>query len=345
MVTIKDIAKKAGVSTATISYVLNNEGKISEETRRRVLKIVDEMNYKRNTIAKSLRTSKTSTIGIVAEDITVFNTSSIINGINKFVEDQGFHIILTNLRLHQRTGLNYSNIKSYMAEISESIDVLLSRQIEGIIYIGVHPRDVTGVVRKTNKPTVYTYCYTSGDDYCVNYDDKLAAYEITNYFIKMGHENIAVISGPADSLATCERLHGYKDALNENNLLYNPDYIESGDWEFESGISAIKKILSKNKKPPTAIFAMNDLMAAGAIEAAFELGYSVPDDFSVIGFDNREFSRFYRPRITTMDLPLNKMGEKSAEILINLINGKKVNKKSYKIRCRLIKRDSVKKIK
>jgi LacI family transcriptional regulator len=90
---------------------------------------------------------------------------------------------------------------------------------------------------------------------------------------------------------------------------------------------------------------MNDLMAAGAIEAIFELGYSVPDDLSVIGFDNREFSRFYRPRITTMDLPLNQMGEKSAEILINLINGKKINKKSYRIKCRLIKRDSVKKIK
>ena len=182
MVTIKDIAKRADVSTATVSYVLNNKGKISEETRSRVLKIVNEMNYKRNTIAKSLRTSKTNTIGIVAEDITVFNTSSIINGINKFVEEQGFHVILTNLRLHQKTGLNYSDIKNYMAEISESIDVLLSRQIEGIIYIGVHPRDVTGIIRKINKPIVYTYCYTAADDYCVNYDDKLAAYEITNYY-------------------------------------------------------------------------------------------------------------------------------------------------------------------
>jgi LacI family transcriptional regulator len=345
MVTIKDIAKRADVSTATVSYVLNNKGKISEETRSRVLKIVNEMNYKRNTIAKSLRTSKTNTIGIVAEDITVFNTSSIINGINKFVEEQGFHVILTNLRLHQKTGLNYSDIKNYMAEISESIDVLLSRQIEGIIYIGVHPRDVTGIIRKINKPIVYTYCYTAADDYCVNYADKLAAYEITNYFIKMGHEKIAVISGPADSLATCERLQGYKEALRENNLLYDSDYIESGDWEFESGVSSIKRILSKNKKPPTAIFAMNDLMAAGAIEAAFEMGYSVPDDLSVIGFDDREFSRFYRPRITTMGLPLNEMGTKSAEILINLIDGKKVDKKSYNIKCRLIERDSVKKIK
>lgn len=303
------------------------------------------MNYRRNTIAKSLRTSKTSTIGIIAEDITVFNSPSIIDGINKFVEEQGFHIILTDLRLNKRIGINYSNIKSCIAEISESIDVLLSRQIEGIIYIGVHPRDVTGIIRKMNKPVVYTYCYTTRDDYCVNYADKLAAYEITDYFINMGHEKIAVISGPIDSLATGERLQGYKEALMDNNLLYNPDYIKTGDWEFESGVSAIKKILSQNKELPTAIFAMNDLMAAGAIEAAFNLGYSVPDDLSIIGFDNREFSRFYRPRITTMDLPLSEMGAKSAEILINTINGKKVSEKSYKIKCRLIKRDSVKKYK
>jgi len=345
MTTIKDIAKKAGVSTATISYVLNNKGQISEGTRSRVLKIVNEMNYRRNIIAKSLRTSKTNTIGIIAEDITVFNSSSIIDGINKFVEEQGFHIILTNLRLSKRIGINYSDINSCILEISESIDVLLSKQIEGIIYIGVHPRDVTGIIRKINKPVVYTYCYTTRDDYCVNYDDKLAAYDITNYFINIGHEKIAVISGVIDSLATRERLQGYKKALMDNNLLYNPDYIKTGDWEFESGFSAFKKILSQHKEPPTAIFAMNDLMAAGAIEAAFRLGYSVPDDLSIIGFDNREFSRFYKPRITTMDLPLSKMGIRSAGILIDIINGKKVRKKSYKIKCRLIKRDSVKKYK
>jgi LacI family transcriptional regulator len=345
MTTIKDIAEKAGVSTATISYVLNNKGKISEETRGRVLKIVNEMNYRRNSIAKSLRTSKTNTIGIIAEDITVFNTSSIIDGINKFVEEKGFHLILTNLRLNQRLGLNYSDIKSCISEISESIEVLLSRQIEGIIYIGVHPRDVTGIIRKINKPVVYTYCYTSRDDYCVSYDDKLAAYEITDYFLKMGHKKIAVISGPVDSLATSERIQGYKEALRNSNLSYKHDYIVSGEWDFESGVRAFKKILSKHKTPPAAIFAMNDLMAAGAIEAAFSFDYSIPDDFSIIGFDNREFSGFYRPRITTMSLPLNEMGRKSAEILTDVINGKKVSKKSYKIKCRLIKRDSVKKIK
>ncbi len=346
MSTIKDIAKKAGVSTATVSYVLNNNGQISEETRSRILKIVSEMNYKRNIIAKSLRTSRTNTIGIIAEDITVFNSSSIIDGINKFVEEQGFHVILTNLRLSKRIGIKYSEINSCISEISESIDVLLSRQIEGIIYIGVHPRDVTGIIRrKLNKPVVYTYCYTTRNDYCVNYADKLAAYEITNYFINIGHEKIAVISGPIDSLATRERLQGYKKALIDNNLVYSPDYIKTGDWEFGSGITAIKEILSKHTDPPTAIFAMNDLMAAGAIEAAFRLGYSVPDDLSIIGFDNREFSKFYRPTITTMDLPLNEMGIRSAEILIDIINGKKVKTKSYKIKCRLIKRDSVKKYK
>ncbi|RCW62420.1 LacI family DNA-binding transcriptional regulator [Halanaerobium sp. ST460_2HS_T2] len=344
MATIKDIAKKAGVSTATVSYVLNDSAQISKETREKVLKIVDEMNYKRNNIAKSLRTNKTNTIGVIVEDMTVFNSPQIIDGINRYVEEHGFHIILSNLRLNKKIGNSFEKAAKYSEEISETIDVLLTRQVDGIIYIGEHPRDVSGIIKNIDKPVVYTYCYSSEENsYSVNYNDKLASYQATNYLINLGHQRIAVISGMINSRPSHERLQGYQQALIDNNLNLDPALIRTGNWEYDTGFKLSKELL-KSQNPPTAVFAFNDLMAVGVIDGAQSIGYKVPADLSVIGFDNREFSHFFKPKLTTIDLPLNKMGEKATKKLIDLIKERKIKRNSSKIECKLIERASVKKI-
>lgn len=344
MATIKDIAKKAGVSTATVSYVLNDNAQISKETRKKVLKVVKEMNYKRNNIAKSLRTNKTNTIGVIVEDMTVFNSPQIIDGINKYVENQGMHIVLSNLRLNKKIGNQYNRVKKYSEEIKETIDVLLTRQIDGIIYIGEHPRDVNSIISDVGKPLVYSYCYNSKkESYSVNYNDKKAAYQAVEFLINSGHKKIAVISGMTNSRSSLKRLEGYKKALQDNGLSSESGLIKNGDWEYESGCRLGREIMQK-KERPTALFAFNDLMAAGAIDGAESLGFKVPEDLSVMGFDNREFSRFSKPALTTMDLPLTEMGEKAAEILIKLINEEKIEFKDISLECALIKRDSVKNI-
>jgi LacI family transcriptional regulator len=343
MVTLRDIAKKANVSTATVSYVLNNSAQISKETREKVLKVVDELNYKGNKIAKSLRTNKTNTIGVIVEDMTVFNSPQIIDGINEYVEEKGFHIILSNLRLNKKINNHFEKISTVAAEIEDNIYDLLGRQIDGLIYIGEHPRDVTEIVNCIDKPVIYTYCYTNREeDYRVNYDDKEAAYKATTYLIESGHERIAVISGLIDSNSTHQRLQGYHQALADNKLIFDPEFIKIGDWEYETGYLKCKELLSQKKKP-TAIFAFNDLMAAGVMDAANEMGVNVPKELSVIGFDNRVFSAFCKPRLTTIDLPLREMGIKSTEILIDIINGKEVQEeqKDIKLKCRLIERESV----
>ncbi len=340
MATIRDIAKKAQVSTATVSYVLNDSAQISEETREKVLKAVRELNYSPNNIAKSLKIKKTNTIGIITEDITVFNSPEIVDGINKYMEEQGYHIILNNLRLFKRLGNNFWNSTKYVKKINEIISVLLSRQIDGIIYIGAHTRDVSDIIKDINIPIVYTYCYSSGElDYSVNYDDQLGAYEATEYLIKLGHKRIGVITGLVDSIPCQERLKGYQKALEENNLIFNPSYIKVGDWEYESGYENAKELLSK-KDRTTAIFAMNDLMAGGVIDAAREMGINIPKDLSLIGYDNRECSFFYVPKLTTVGLPLSEMGERSAKILIDLIDKKNTEETSIKIKCSIVERES-----
>jgi Transcriptional regulators len=344
MATIKEIAKLANVSTATVSYVLNDSAKISEETRERVLRVIEQANYKPNSIAKSLKVKKTDTIGIITEDITVFNTPEIIDGIDECAEQSNYHIILENVRLYKRIGNNYKDTSKFAGIIQEITSVLLSKQVEGIIYIGAHCRDVSGLIEKLPVPVVYTYCYTSHEsDISVNYDDESAAYEITQYLIRKNHKEIGIITGLIDSIQCQERLKGYQRALYEHNILFNPEYLKSGNWERESGYTAGKELLALGDHCPTAFFALNDLMAGGVIDAAEEFGLNIPGDLSLVGFDNRECSYSYTPKLTTMGLPLNKMGIKAAEILIELITnqGRSNHGKTVKLQCELFERQSV----
>ncbi|AGB41687.1 transcriptional regulator [Halobacteroides halobius DSM 5150] len=345
MVTINDIAKRAGVSNAAVSYALNDSPQINNETKKKILKIAKEMNYKPNSVAKSLRTMSTKTIGVVVEDITSFHTPDIINGINKYAEKAGYHIILENLRLIKKEGRDFSAVLKHKKEINEVINILLSKQVEGIIYVGHHTRDVSDLIDKTDKPMVYTYCYNDQEksNHSINYNDKLAAYEATEYLIDHGHKKIGVISGPINSIPSHKRLVGYQKALIDNGLVYNPLYTKTGGWTRESGYIKMKEFLSDSDSP-TAILAMNDLMAVGVIKAAKDGGLKVPQDLSVIGFDNREFSFYYQPQITTIDLPLDQMGEKSTEILIDIIENNIQETAPLNLKCELIKRDSVSRI-
>lgn len=345
MATIKDIARRANVSPATVSYVLNNSAPISPETRERVLKAVQDLQYQPNNLAKSLRKKRSMTIGVIAEDITVFSTPEIIEGINRYLEGKGYHIIFSNLRLVKKVGNNYSQVLKHIDEIKKSINVLLTRQIEGIIYVGFHMRDVTPIIEGIKVPVVCTYCYSSLGHYSVNCDDFAGGYEITKYLLENGHRKIGLITGPEDSLPSQERLKGFKVALREYGVEYDESLIRVGNWEYESGFINAQDLLTRT--PVTAIFAMNDLMAGGVMDAAKELGKKIPSDLSVVGFDDREFSYFYDPKLTTVKMPLDKIGEEAARLLLDYIVGKFQDKgnmmedRYIKIKCEVIQRESV----
>ena len=345
MVTLKDVAKKARVSVATVSYVLNgNHHQVSTGTIEKVMSVVDELNYKPNNIAKSLRTSKTKIIGIIAEDLTVFNTPKIIDGIGEFFEQHGYNLVLNNLRLSNRIGIHYEDAVKYKSRIKELIDNLVSRETDGLIYLGVHFRDIEGIVTKIEKPVVYTYCFM-GDHKSgwVNYKEEEASYNVMEYLINLGHRSIGIITGVEESISTQKRLKGCLNSIDKHSDVIGRDsvFIHGGDWTYESGYSAAMELL-KNESPLSAVFAMSDPMAIGVMDAARDSGLQVPRDISVIGFDNQACSQYSYPKLTTVEIPLKEMGRKSAQLLLNLIEEKKSGVDlNIELDCQLIERESV----
>ncbi len=335
---IKDIAEKANVSTATVSYVLNGTRNVSPKTRERVLRVIEELNYTPNDVAKSLKSQRTNIIGVIAEDVTVFNVPEIIDGINEYADRHDMHILLTNLRLHKRVGHNFGDVDAYKKYASNAVMDLLSKQVEGIIYVGVHPRDVTGLIDTRGKPIVYTYCYTDSD-ISIQYNDEQASYDAMKYLIERGHRRISIISGLMDSLPSRLRFNGYYRAVTEFQLPFDPQFIKVGDWGLESAYRLTKELLDLPQRP-TAILIMNDIMVIGAMRALLEAGVAIPQDMSIIGFDNREFSDYVNPRITTMDLPLHQMGYSAMKILTSIVKGETVECDRSPA-CTLIERDSV----
>ena len=338
--TLKDIAAMAGVSVATVSYVLNNTAPVSPETREKIEKIIRETGYRSNILAKSLRTSKTRLVGILVEDITVWHTALIIDGINEIAEANGYNTILCNLRLLSKIESRFEHISKFQKDIDKAVDVLVGMQVSGIIYVGMHDRKITHVLRDTHKPVVYCYCYTEGEGSSVRYSNEETEYAITKMLIDLGYRDFGVINGHADSEPATLRFRGFRNALDDAGISLKPKNITRGNWQYRDGLAAARLLLSKADRPQ-AIVAMNDEMAVGVYDAARELGLRIPDDVAVTGFDNAGIIQHLTPRLITADRPLQEMGYRSMEILLGHIDGKVKENQNITLPCKLLEGDSV----
>lgn len=317
MANIKEIASRANVSIATVSKALNNKGGVNAETYDKIMKIADELGYRPNLYARSLKKGKSLTIGIITEDITVFNTPEIVDGIDTVCEEFGFHYILGNLRYNKRYGQNGVDWSEFIELSSSAANTMLSKQVDGIIYVGCHYHEINTLNSETDVPVVFAYCSAADRSVpSVMYDDRKAAYDITKLLVSKGHSHIGVIAGPANSIHTSNRLTGYQEALFECSLPYNPKLTYYGNWERDEAHAIAKTLIAQNV---TAIFAQNDLMAMGVIDYCNSNGIQVGKDLSLIGFDNREISTVCRPTLSTVALPLFEIGRKAATILLNRI--------------------------
>ena len=339
--TLKEIAAKAGVSIATVSYVLNNTATVSDETRQRVEKIIKETGYRSNILAKSLRKNETFLIGVIVEDITVWHTAYIIDGINEIAETKGYNTILSNLRLLSKIESQFEHISQYQKDIDKALDVLIGMQVDGIIYVGMHDRLIHHVLHEINKPVVYCYCYTDGEGSSVRYGNEKALYELTQKLIKNGHKDFGVINGMKESEPAMLRFKGFERAVMEANIAVKPENIVCGEFSYEGGKEAAKTLLNKADYPH-AIIAMNDDMAVGVYDAAKELGLRIPEDVTVTGFDNADIAHYVSPKITTVERPLQEMGYRSMELLLDIINGVSVGSVNITLPCKLIDGESVK---
>ena len=342
MATIKEIAKKCGVSVATVSNILNGKPGASEATREMVLKTANMMEYMPSYVAKSLKTKNTRNIGVIAEDMTIFSTPDIIDGITENCEKVEYKILLTNLRLYKKYNDRYYHREDYFGIVKQEIKKFVAMQTEGIIYVTAHERIMHCIPEDLPIPAVMAYGYTESRKIpSVVVNDQKAAYELVEYLIKKGHQRIGVISGKQDSIHTQDRLLGYQKALRDHHLIYDPELVCSGDWTRRSGYECVEKLL---RQEVTAVFCMNDLMAGGVYDRADELGLRIPEDLSVVGYDNRELSSYYKPPLTTIELPLHDIGYRAAEVMMELLAGKiktGIHELVYQVPCNQLIRQSV----
>lgn len=343
MTTIKEIAKLCNVSTATVSNIFNGKTNVSSETKERVLRVAEELNYTPNYVAKQLKMRRTKTIGVLAEDLTVFCTPEIIDGITQCCEKKDYHILLTNLRLFKKFNDSYYLKNDYCKIVEKEMKELIAKQVAGIIYVTAHERVLNCIPDNINVPAVVVYGYSNSVRFpSIVVDDTNAAYMITDFMIKRGYKNIGVLAGKETSIHTKNRILGYQKALFDNNICFNPELIIKGEWTRESGYLNTDQLLSYKVD---GIFCMNDLIAGGVYDRLYELRIEIGKEIAVVGFDNREMSSYYKPPLTTIDLPLYNMGHCGCEKLIEIIEKEEKNIFNKEVvieeKCQIIVRESV----
>ncbi len=339
MATIREISDKANVSIATVSKVLNGKPGVSKETVSSVMAIANELNYRPNLNARSLKSGQSKTLGVITEDLTVFNAPDIVDGIGAYCESNDYHYILGNLRFNKRFGNQPKDTKECAALAHSLVDTMLSKQVDGILYIGCHSHAVVPISNQSEIPFVYAYCYSTDPHIpSVLYDDQKAAFDATQLLISKGHKHIGVITGQAESFHTTNRLLGYQEALFANNLSYNPRLTLCGDWERDQGYILCEKLI---KAGVTAIFAHNDLMATGVIDYCNRHNILVGRDLALIGFDNHAISMVCRPTLSTVSLPLFEIGQNATRLLLNMLAGQQVpSGLKLMLGCTVIERES-----
>jgi len=339
MITIKEIARLTGVSTATVSNVLNGKsGAAGAAKASEIIGVARDLHYMPNTLARGLQKQKTNTIGIIAEDLTVFNTPEIVDGIDARCEEGGYEIILANMRLFKRYNNDFTDTPRHHELLDSMMRNMIAKQVEGIVYVGYHCREIAYLPSRVQVPFVYAYCYPKEKIYhSVMFDDENAARDVTEQLIAKGHSRIGVICGPASSYHTKTRLRGFKTAMAEHDIEIKPGLIVYGDWERLSGYLLASKLLDLGV---SAIFSFNDLMACGVYERAAERGLQIGKDISLFGFDNRDISQGYIPALSTVQPPLNEIGRRCAEIILSQIKGQKTDDKRIYLPCTILERQS-----
>ncbi|HCQ89366.1 MAG TPA: LacI family transcriptional regulator [Clostridium sp.] len=330
-VTIKDVAKKANVSITTVSRVINKiEGYTNEETKKRILKVIEELDYKPNALARSLVTKRTKTIGLILPDISNPFFPSIAKSVEDLVNELGYNLILCNSYDDTEKEANY-------------INVLKENCVDGILLNSKQTKDKYDIY-KDDVPMVFIDRKPEVEiKYGVFVDNYKGAYNATKHLIDLGHRSIACITGPKNINTTIERLRGYKDALIDNHIECDETIIKSNDYAIEGGYEAAKDLIKNHNI--TAIFTHDDLMACGVYKAAKELSYKIPDDISVVGFDDITLVEFLDPPLTTIKQPTEDIGKVSVEILMDLIENNKIQGKIISLDTELIIRESTKNIK
>jgi LacI family transcriptional regulator len=327
--TIKHVSEHAGVSQATVSRVINGTSRVSHDKKLKVEKAIKELGYKPNSIAQALASSRTGSIGIVVPELG----GSFFSGLLHFIEDNlrrfGYHAVVT-------AGSDTEEGQR------ESVEFLLGRRVDALI---LHTQQLSDdyliELEKRGVPLVLVNRFIPEmTESCIKLDNELGGKLATQHLIQQGHKRIACITGPLDKSDARGRLQGYREALEEAGIHYDESLISEAGFTETTGVSAMKKLLARQCHF-TAIFAANDHMAVGAIEALKRNSVSVPEQVSLVGFDNVNFARYLTPGLTTIDFPIEQMSIEAVQLTIQKLKKCKRDV-NFTLSPSLIMRDSVK---
>jgi LacI family transcriptional regulator len=324
-VTIQDVAKEAGVSVSTVSRVLNGKIDVSEDTQEHVLAVIDEMGYIFNLAARSMRSRKKNLIGLVVPDIRYPYAIEIMKGVNRAIAETSFDLLLYTTGGIQKAGTELHE-QHYVALLSNSL-------VDGVIVAAASAGEFS-----TDAPIIAVDPHVLNANYpSVQATNYRGALDATEYLIRLGHRRIAFINGRPEIQCSSRRLKGYQDALSNAGIELDDALSVPGDFSTAMGRERALQLLSLDN-PPTAIFAANDQSALGVFQAAEELGVRIPDDLSVVGFDNITEARYLG--LTTVDQFLDEMGYVAVQMLIKLISNGPLEEQVHKIPTRLVERTS-----
>jgi len=328
-ITIYDVAREANVSMATVSRVVNGNPNVKPATRKKVLEVIDRLDYRPNAVARGLASKKTTTVGVIIPDVSNIFFSSLARGIDDVATMYKYNIILANSDGNDQKEVNVLNS-------------LLAKQVDGIIFMGHNITDeIRGEFSRSKTPVVLAGSIDPDEQVgSVNIDYSEATKDAINILAKNGNKKIAFVSGALiDPINGQNRMKGYKEALNENKLTYNEGLIFESEYKFKAGIHLAERVRNSGA---TAAFVTDDELAIGLLDGMIDAGIKVPEEFEIITSNNSLLTEVARPRLSSVTQPLYDIGAVSMRLLTKLMNKEEVEEKTVVLPYGIDKKGSVK---
>jgi LacI family transcriptional regulator len=303
-ITIKHVAEAAGVSTATVSRVLSGKSPVSEEVRKRVLSAVESLEYRPNALARSLREETTKTLGLVVSNVMNPFFTAVARAVEDAASKKGYSVILCNADEDADKEDFY-------------LEVLLQKRVDGLIISPARnkSRQLSGLVR-AGVPVIFVDRSIEGLGIpAIRVDGRKAIEDLVEYFVRLGHERLAIVSGPPEVVTGAERLNAFLDSVRKRRVTIPEEYVRLGDFRRESGRRAMRELLQLRQQP-TAVLVVNNLMCLGALQAAREAGCRIPEDISIASFDDVTWFELMEPPITAIAQPTQELGVMAAQMLL-----------------------------
>jgi len=324
---MEDVAKKAGVSTATVSHVINETRFVAEDTKNKVVEAMKVLDYHPNSAARLLRSKESKIIGFLVPDISNTFFTRIAREIEVILSKKGYNLIVSNS--DERIEKEKEQLKVYQSQLIDGLIMAPSANDHSYLEEKSEDYPIVFIDRKPNG-------FNQGD--CVLVDNEKGSYQAIEHLIKKGHKKIGIITGLPGLTTTNERLNGYKKALKDYNIEVDENLIKIGDSKFDSGYKLTEELI--NLTDITALFVTNNLMTVGAMNFLKEKNIEIPEEIAIIGYDNYEWATITDPPLSVVKQPINEIGIKAAELILNRISEKKNNFEDVRLENELIIRSS-----